>query len=204
MADKYNTNALFNIGYGLYVITSNDGKKDNGMIANTVSQLTSSPIRVSVTLNKNSYTHDVVKSTGIMNVNCLSTEAPFKVFEAFGFTSGRDVDKFKDCEPGRSENGLVVLPKYINAYMSLKVTDYIDLDSHGMFICTLEECDVLSDKETMTYTYYQKNVKPKPNAEEKKGWVCTLCGYVHDEEELPEDFVCPWCSHGAEYFEKLS
>jgi len=204
MADKYNTNALFNIGYGLYVITSNDGKKDNGMIANTVSQLTSSPIRVSVTLNKNSYTHDVVKSTGIMNVNCLSTEAPFKVFEAFGFTSGRDVDKFKDCEPGRSENGLVVLPKYINAYMSLKVTDYIDLDSHGMFICTLEECDVLSDKETMTYTYYQKNVKPKPNAEEKKGWVCTLCGYVHDEAELPEDFICPWCSHGAEYFEKLS
>lgn len=204
MADKYNTNALFNIGYGLYVITSNDGKKDNGMIANTVSQLTSSPIRVSVTLNKNSYTHDVVKSTGIMNVNCLSTEAPFKVFEAFGFTSGRDVDKFKDCEPNRSENGLVVLPKYINAYMSLKVTDYIDLDSHGMFICTLEECDVLSDKETMTYTYYQKNVKPKPNAEEKKGWVCTLCGYVHDEAELPEDFVCPWCSHGAEYFEKLS
>lgn len=204
MADKYNTNALFNIGYGLYVITSNDGKKDNGMIANTVSQLTSSPIRVSVTLNKNSYTHDVVKSTGIMNVNCLSTEAPFKVFEAFGFTSGRNVDKFKDCEPGRSENGLAVLPKYINAYMSLKVTDYIDLDSHGMFICTLEECDVLSDKETMTYTYYQKNVKPKPNAEEKKGWVCTLCGYVHDEAELPEDFVCPWCSHGAEYFEKLS
>lgn len=204
MADKYNTNALFNIGYGLYVITSNDGEKDNGMIANTVSQLTSSPIRVSVTLNKNSYTHDVVKSTGIMNVNCLSTEAPFKVFEAFGFTSGRDVDKFKDCEPGRSENGLVVLPKYINAYMSLKVTDYIDLDSHGMFICTLEECDVLSDKETMTYTYYQKNVKPKPNAEEKKGWVCTLCGYVHDEAELPEDFICPWCSHGAEYFEKLS
>ena len=204
MADKYNTTALFNIGYGLYVITSNDGKKDNGMIANTVSQLTSSPIRVSVTLNKNSYTHDVVKSTGIMNVNCLSTEAPFKVFEAFGFTSGRDVDKFKDCEPGRSENGLVVLPKYINAYMSLKVTDYIDLDSHGMFICTLEECDVLSDKETMTYTYYQKNVKPKPNVEEKKGWVCTLCGYVHDEAELPEDFICPWCSHGAEYFEKLS
>lgn len=203
MENRYNTNALFNIGYGLYVITSNDGTKDNGMIANTVSQLTSSPVKVSVTLNKNSYTHEVVKSTGIMNVNCLSTEAPFKVFEAFGFASGRDTDKFKDCEPNRSANGLVVLPKYINAYMSLKVTDYIDLDSHGMFICTLEECDVLSDKETMTYTYYQKNVKPKPRAEEKKGWVCTVCGYVHDEAELPEDFVCPWCNHGAEYFERI-
>ncbi len=204
MEKKNNTNALFNIGYGLYVITSNDGIKDNGMIANTVSQLTSSPIRISVTLNKNSYTHDVVKKSGIMNVNCLSTEAPFKVFEAFGFTSGRDTDKFKDCQPNRSQNGLVVLPKYINAFMSLKVTDYIDLDSHGMFICTLEECDVLSDKETMTYTYYQKNVKPKPESNEKKGWVCSLCGYVHDEEELPKDFVCPWCNHGAEFFEKIS
>ena len=198
-----NTNSLFNIGYGLYVITSNDGVKDNGMIANTVCQLTSNPVKVAVTLNKGSYTHDVIKNTGIMNVNCLSTEAPFKVFEVFGFQSGRDVDKFENCTPLRSENGLVYLPKYINAYMSLEVIDYIDLGTHGMFICSLGECDVLSDKETMTYTYYQKNVKPKPKADKAKGWVCSLCGYVHDEAELPEDFVCPLCAHGREFFEEL-
>ena len=206
MEQKNNTNALFNISYGLYVITSNDGIRDNGMIANTVCQLTSNPIRISVTLNKGSYTHDVVKSTGIMNVNCLSVEAPFKVFEVFGFQSGRDVNKFEDCAPNRSSNGLVYLPKYINAYMSLKVVDYVDCGTHGMFICTLGECDVVSDKESMTYTYYQSNVKPKPQAQEekKKGWVCSLCGYVHEEGELPDDFVCPLCNHGAEFFEPLS
>ncbi len=202
MEKKNNTNALFNIGYGLYVITSNDGKKDNGMIANAVCQLTSTPLRVSVTLNKGSYTHGVVKTTGKMNVNCLSVEAPFKVFEDFGFRSGRDTDKFADCTPLYSANGLVYLPKYINAFMSLEVSEYIDLGTHGMFICTVDECDVLSDKETMTYTYYQKNIKPKPEAPKKKGWVCSLCGYVHDEEELPLDFVCPLCGHGREFFEE--
>ena len=202
MEIKNNTNALFNISYGLYAITSFDGVKHNAMIANTVVQLTSNPIKIAVTLNKGSYTHDTVKKTGIMNVNCLSTEAPFKVFEVFGFASGRDTDKFEGCNPEFSANGLVVLPKYINAFMSLKVADYTDLGTHGMFICTLEECDVVSDKETMTYTYYHKNVKPKPQAKEKASWVCTLCGYVHEEEELPDDFICPWCSHGAEFFEK--
>lgn len=204
MNKKNDMSALFNIGYGLYVITSNDGTKDNGMIANTVCQLTSTPVRIGVTLNKGSYTHDVVRNTGIMNVNCLSTEATFKVFEVFGFRSGRDVNKFEDCQPNRSANGLVYLPKYINAFMSLEVIDYIDLGTHGMFICSLDECDVLSDKETMTYTYYHKNVKPKPRVEEKKGWVCTVCGYIHDEEELPDDFVCPLCNHGREAFEKLT
>ena len=204
MEKKNNTNALFNIGYGLYVITSNDGTKDNGMIANTVCQLTSNPVRIGVTLNKDSYTHDVVKNTGIMNVNCLSVEAPFKVFETFGFKSGRDVNKFEDCTPNRSANGLVYLPKHINAFMSLEVLDYIDLGTHGMFICSLSECDVLSDKESMTYTYYHKNVKPKPETKKANGWVCTVCGYIHDEEELPDDFVCPLCNHGREAFEKLA
>ncbi len=204
MEKKNNTNALFNIGYGLYVITSNDGVKDNGMIANTVCQLTSNPVRIGVTLNKGSYTHGVIKNTGIMNVNCLSTDAPFKVFEVFGFSSGKNTNKFENCSPNRSANGLAYLPKYINAFMSLEVLEYIDLDTHGMFICALDECDVLSDKETMTYTYYHKNVKPKPEAETKKGWVCTVCGYVHDEDELPDDFVCPLCTHGREVFERLT
>jgi flavin reductase (DIM6/NTAB) family NADH-FMN oxidoreductase RutF len=194
--------ALFKIGYGLYVVTTNDGKKDNGLIVNTVIQVTGSPEKIAVTVNKSNYSHDVIKATGKMNVNCLSTEAPFKVFEAFGFKSGRDTDKFKDCTPNRTENGLTVLPKYINAYFSLDVEQYIDLGTHGMFICTVSESKVISDAESMTYAYYHKNVKPK-TSESKKGYICTICGFIHDEEEIPDDFVCPICKHTREVFEEI-
>ncbi len=202
-ANKNDMKALFKIGYGLYVVTSNDGKKDNGLIVNTVSQVTDSPNRVAVCINKQNYSHHVIKQTGIMNVNCLSVEAPFKVFQDFGFQSGRNVDKFQDWEPLHSDNGLVFLPKYINAFMSLKVEDYIDLDSHGLFICSVTEARVTSDKETMTYTYYQNNVKPKPETEGKKGWVCKVCGYIYEGDELPEDFICPLCKHGVADFEPI-
>ncbi len=203
-ADKHDMTALFNIGYGLYVITSNDGKKNNGLIVNTVTQVTNAPNRVAVCINKQNYSHHVIKQTGIMNVNCLSVEAPFSVFETFGFQSGRNVDKFANCEPLYSDNGLVFLPKYINSFMSLKVEDYVDLDTHGMFICSITEARVMNDKETMTYTYYQNNVKPKPETEGKKGWVCKVCGYVYEGEELPDDFICPLCKHGAADFEPIS
>ena len=166
-ANKNDLTALFRIGYGLYVVTSNDGEKDNGLIVNTVTQLTDNPNRVAVNINKANYSHHVIKKTGVMNVNCLSVEAPFSVFETFGFQSGRQVDKFAGQKTLRSDNGLVFLPKYINAFMSLKVEQYVDLDTHGMFICTVTEARVMSDKETMTYTYYQKNVKPKPQTEGK-------------------------------------
>lgn len=202
-ANKNDLTALFKIGYGLYVVTSNDGKKDNGLIVNTVSQVTDSPNRVAVCINKANYSHHVIKQTGIMNVNCLSTEAPFKVFENFGFQSGRNVDKFAGCEPLRSDNGLVFLPRYINAFMSLKVEQYVDLDTHGMFICTVEEARVISNVETMTYNYYQSNVKPKPNTEGKKGFVCVVCGYIYEGDELPDDFICPLCKHGAADFEPI-
>ena len=202
-ANKSDLTALFNIGYGLYVVTSNDGKKDNGLIVNTVTQVTNTPNRIAVTINKENYSHHIIKQTGIMNINCLSTDAPFKVFEAFGFVSGRNVDKFANCEPLRSDNGLVFLPRYINSFMSLKVEQYIDLDTHGMFICSVTEARVLSDRETMTYTYYQKNVKPKPKTEGKKGYVCKVCGWVYEGETLPEDIVCPLCKHGAADFEPI-
>lgn len=202
-ANKNDLTALFKIGYGLYVVTSNDGKKDNGLIVNTVSQVTDSPNRVAVCINKANYSHHVIKQTGIMNVNCLSTEAPFKVFQNFGFQSGRNVDKFADCEPLRSDNGLVFLPRYINAFMSLKVEQYVDLDTHGMFICTVTEARVISNVETMTYNYYQSNVKPKPETEGKKGFVCVVCGYVYEGDELPDDFICPLCKHGAADFEPI-
>ncbi len=202
-ANNVDKSALNKIGYGLYVVTSNDGKRDNGLIVNTVMQLTSNPTRIAVTINKENYSHDTIKETKIMNVNCLTTDAPFAVFEAFGFKSGRDTDKFADCSPDRSENRLVLLPKYINAYMSLAVEDYTDLGTHGMFICSVTEAKVISDAESMTYAYYHKQVKPKPEVKNVKGYLCTICGYIHDEAELPADFVCPLCKHGAEDFEPI-
>jgi len=202
-ANKNDMTALFDIGYGLYVVTSNDGKKDNGLIVNTVTQVTNTPNRVAVTINKENYSHHVIKQTGKMNVNCLTTDAPFSVFEAFGFRSGRTVDKFANCEPLRSDNGLVFLPRYINSFMSLKVEQYIDFDTHGMFICSITEARVISDAETMSYTYYLNNVKPKPQTEGKKGYVCKICGWVYEGDNLPDDIVCPLCKHGAADFEPI-
>ena len=202
-ADKSDMTALFRIGYGLYVVTSNDGKKDNGLIVNTVTQVSDNPNLVAVNINKTNYSHHVIKQTGQMNVNCLSIDAPFSVFENFGFQSGRTADKFAGWDTVRSDNGLVILPKYINAAFSLKVEQYVDLGTHGMFICSVTEARVMSDRDTMTYTYYLNNVKPKPQTEGKKGFVCKVCGYIYEGEELPEDFICPLCKHGAVDFEPI-
>lgn len=201
--NKNDMTALFNIGYGLYVITSNDGKKDNGLIVNTVTQVTNTPNRIAVTVNKENYSHHVILKTGKMNINCLTVDAPFEVFERFGFVSGRNVDKFEGVAVHRSDNGLAFLERYINSFMSLKVEQYVDLDTHGMFICSVSEARVISDKETMTYTYYQSNVKPKPETDGKKGFVCKICGYVYEGDTLPEDFICPLCKHGAADFEEI-
>lgn len=203
-ADKNDLSALFNIGYGLYVVTSRDGDKDNGLIVNTVTQLTNSPNRIGVAINKANYSHDIIKKTGVLNVNCLSTEAPFSVFERFGFSSGRDTNKFVGIEPVlRADNGVAFLPRYINSFMSLKVERYIDFETHGMFVCSVSEARVIENTETMTYTYYQQHVKPRPETEGKKGWVCKVCGYVYDGENLPDDYICPLCKHGVADFEKL-
>ena len=204
LANKQDMSALFKIGYGLYVVTSHDGKKDNGLILNSVTQVTNTPNRVAVTINKDNYSHDVIKKSGKMNLCCLSTEAPFDIFKQFGFQSGRNVNKFEGMEVLRSDNGLVFLKQYINSFMSLEVVNYIDLGTHGMFICSISEARVISDKPTMSYDYYFANVKPKPEVQsKKKGWVCKICGYVYEGEELPEDFVCPLCKHGPADFEKL-
>lgn len=202
-ANKSDMSALFKIGYGLYVVTSNDGNKDNGLIVNSVTQLTNNPCLIAVNINKANYSHHVIKQSGIMNVNCLSVDAPFQVFQNFGFQSGRTADKFAGTTPLRSDNGLIFLPRYINAFLSLKVEQYIELETHGMFICSVTEARVISDAESMTYAYYQKNVKPKPETEGKKGFVCKVCGYVYEGDELPEDFICPLCKHGAADFEPI-
>ena len=203
-ANKNDLSALFNIGYGLYVVTSNDGNRDNGLIVNTVTQVTNTPNRIAVTINKANYSHHVIKQTGIMNVNCLDVSAPFSVFQNFGFQSGRTVDKFTGIDELRSDNGLRFLPWYINSFMSLKVESYVDLDTHGMFICSVTESRVISDRETMTYTYYQNNVKPQPQTEGKKGFVCKVCGWVYEGDTLPDDIVCPLCKHGAADFEPIA
>ena len=195
--------ALNNIGYGLYVVTSHDGIKDNGLIINSIMQLTSSPERIAVTINKSNYSHDVIFESREMNINCLTEQAPFEIFEHFGFQSGRDTDKFEALCPLRSENGLAVLPEHINSYISLRVCDYIDLGTHGMFICSITEAQVVSDGDTMSYSYYHKHVKPKKSSAASGGYVCTVCGYVHEGDELPDDFVCPICTHGKDAFERI-
>lgn len=194
--------ALFKIGYGLYVVTTNDGEKDNGLIVNTVAQVAENPTRIAVTINKLNYSHDVIVKTGILNVNCLTVGTPFSIFQKFGFKSGRDTDKFSSVMAEKTENGLAIIPDYVNGVISLKTEQYVDLGSHGMFICTVTDAKTFSDAESITYAYYHKYVKPaKPKA--KKGFVCKICGYVYEGETLPEDFICPLCKHGVEDFEPI-
>lgn len=198
--------ALFNISYGLYALTVNDGNKDNALIVNTAVQITSSsPLIVSVTVNKSNYSHGVIQNTGKLNVNCLTVKTPFSLFEAFGFKSGREEDKLKNIPFTRSQNGLAVLSEYVNAFISLSVIKEVDVETHTVFICKVEESAVINKDESMTYSYYHKNVKPKPQPklEATKGYICKICGYVYEGEPLPEDFVCPICKHGAEDFEPI-
>ena len=200
---KIDPSALFKIGYGLYVITSNDGKRDNGMIGNTVAQVSNDPSHLIVGINKANYSCETIAKTGVLNVCTLNEQAPFQIFQTFGFQSGRNVAKFKDFDHfDRSSNGLPYLNKYANGYMSLKVYDTVDTGSHLMFFCEITESAVLNAVDTMTYTFYQKNVKPKPQAE-VKGWVCDVCGYIYEGDPLPEDFICPLCKHPASDFSTL-
>ena len=202
--------AFFKIGYGLYVVTSNDGVRDNGMICNTVVQVTGDPPRLAVTINKANYTHETVKKSGKMNVCTLAEGAAFPVFQRYGFQSGRTADKFAGVEAIRAANGLPVPAADCNSYFSLEVESYIDLGTHGMFVCKVAEAKVLSAAPTMTYAYYHANVKPKPAAASgeatkgKRRFVCKICGYVYEGDELLADFICPLCKHPASDFEEVT
>ncbi|MBQ9132935.1 MAG: flavin reductase [Clostridia bacterium] len=202
------TKALFKLSYGLFVLTARDGAKDNGCIINTAVQVTSSPCRISVTVNKQNYTHDMIQRTDAFNLSVLTEEAPMKVFEHFGFQSGKNVNKFTDCESeNRTGNGILYIPKYTNAVISCAVVASVDCGTHTMFIADVTETKILSNVPSVTYRYYFDHIKPKPQpkTEEKaqKGYVCKICGYVYEGEELPADFVCPICKHGAEDFEPI-
>ncbi len=195
--------ALFKLSYGLFVLTAKDGDKDNGCIINTAMQVTDSPKRISVTVNKQNYTHDMIVKTGKFNISVLTENTSFDVFKHFGFAGGRDTDKFIG-EPLRTENGIAYVGGYSNAVMSGEVVSTLDCGSHTVFIAEVTEAMVLSDERSATYEYYFANIKPKPQATKKKGYVCKICGYVYEGEELPSDFICPLCKHGADDFEPIN
>ena len=201
--------AVFNISYGLFVLVARQGEKDNACIVNVAQQVTSDPLQLMICVNKQNLTHDMVLRTLKFNLCPLSEEATMKPFQHFGFQSGRDVDKFAGCEQElRTENDLLYLPKFINAVISCVVTRSIDLGSHTMFIAMPLEARVLSDSPSITYAYYQQHIKPTgnagvPPASNKKRWVCEVCGYVYEGDELPADFVCPWCKHPASDFKLM-
>lgn len=205
---KIEPDAMFKLSYGLFVLTSMD-EKDNGCIINTVMQITDSPKRISIAVNKANYTHDMIAKNGIFNLSILTEEAPFKLFQHFGFQSGRDVDKFPAggdyTSNERSDNGLLYLPQSSNSFISGKVISAVDYGTHTLFTADVTEAKVLSNVPSATYAYYFSHIKPKPQPVEKakKGWVCKICGYVYDGEVLPPDFICPLCKHGAEDFEPL-
>jgi flavin reductase (DIM6/NTAB) family NADH-FMN oxidoreductase RutF len=196
---------LFNIGYGLYVLTAQEGNQDNGCIINTVMQVTSDPCQIAIAVNKRNYTNQMIQNTKKFNISVLSENAKFDTFKHFGFQSGRDVDKFTTFNDiKRSPNGLLYITKDTNSYMSAFVKQEIDLGTHTLFIAQLVAAETLSDIPTATYTYYQQNIKPKPEKTEKRGWRCKICGFIYEGDDLPADYICPVCKHGAADFERIS
>ena len=220
--------AIFNISYGLFVLVARQGDKDNACIINVAQQVTSDPLQIAICVNKTNLTHDMVLRTLKFNLCPLSEEATMNPFQHFGFQSGRTVDKFAECQQElRTENGLLYLPKYINSVISCVVTKSIDLGTHTMFIARVMEAHVLTDSPSITYAYYQQHIKPKPsaefgtrssemaaasdgnselrspNSELQKRWVCEVCGYVYEGDEMPDDFICPWCKHGKSDFKLM-
>ncbi|MBR1866570.1 MAG: flavin reductase [Lachnospiraceae bacterium] len=198
-----NNKVMNQLSYGLFVLTAKDGDKDNGCIINTTSQVTTSPNRIVVVVNKDNYTHDMILKTKEFNVSILDESATFDTFQQFGFQSGRDTDKLVEIAFARAENGIAYLTKECNGYISGKVIDTIDLGTHTMFIADVTGGEVLSDRASATYAYYHANIKPSAKPAEKKGYICTICGYIYEGDSLPADFICPICKHGVEDFKPL-
>lgn len=197
--------AMYQLTYGLFVLTARDGEKDNGCIINTAMQVTTNPNQIIIVVSKDNYTHDLVKKTGVFNVSVLSEKAPFETFKNWGFQSGKDTDKTVGITYNRAENGVIYLEDVSNAYISGKVISSTDVGTHTIFLAEVTDAFSFGDEESMTYSFYQSHVKPARKKEEaKKGYVCTVCGYVYEGEPLPEDFICPICKHGAADFVKLS
>ena len=200
---------MYALSYGLFVLTARQGEKDNGCIINTAAQVTTQPNRITITVNKSNYTHDMILATGTFGLSILSENAPFDLFKRFGFQSGRDSDKFDGFESSsfRGEDGLRYVSQGTNAWLSCKVVSSLDLGSHTLFLADVLDGDVLNRDPSATYAYYQANIKPKPQSappSQKKRWVCTVCGYIYEGDFLPDDFICPLCKHPASDFEPLA
>ena len=202
-----NNAALFNLTYGLYLCTTKEGFKDNACIINTAMQVANDPTRILISVNKSNYTCELISRTGLFNISAITTSASFDLFQKYGMASGRDMNK---CEGSsnlkRSANGVYYLAKDSNMFLSAAVISEYDLGSHMLFVAEVVDGEVLSDAEPCTYTYYQKNIKQKPQVakSEKAQWVCNVCGYVYEGDELPDDFVCPLCKHPKEDFSRIS
>ncbi len=198
--------ALFKLTYGLFVVSAKEGEKDNGCITNTAIQVASAPNRIALAINKANFTHDMILRTRLFNISVLTEDATFDLFTRFGFQSGRNTDKFDGfADKARSANGVYYLTRAANAMFSGQVMQAVDCGSHTLFIADIMQSATLSDRPSVTYAYYFAHIKPKPQAApaKKKGWICKICGYVYEGEELPPDFICPLCKHGAEDFEPL-
>ena len=200
-------NALFKIAYGLFVLTANDGQKDNGCIINTLSQVTSNPLQVTIAVNKLNYTHDIIQNTAKFTASVISEAANFELFKRFGFQSGKVVDKFHDFKDTiQTVNGTLAVTLGTNAYICANVVEKFDVGTHTIFLAKVEDAKILSDAPSATYSYYQEHIKPKADkkpASEKTVWRCKICGYEYEGDELPDDFVCPICKHGKVDFEKV-
>ena len=200
---KTNPSAFFKISYGLFVLTTKDGDKDNGCIINTTQLLTTSPEQITIAVNKQNYTNDIILRTKKFNVSILTEEAQFDLFKRFGFQSGKNTNKFADdTNFKRSENGLYYLTKDCNAFISATVENAVDCGTHTLFIAKVDEAKTLSDAPSVTYDYYFKHIKPKPATIEthKSGWVCQICNYFYEGENIPDDYICPLCKHGVQDF----
>lgn len=200
---------MYNLSYGLFVLTSAAAGRESGCIINTAGQVTSEPNRISIAVNKSNFTHDLVKESGRFNLSILSESAGFDTFRHFGFQSGREVDKFAGYEAcRRSPSGLYYITAGTNGFISATVQQSLDLGTHTLFIAGVEDMELLSDAPSATYAYYQAHIKPKPQKTDapagKTVWRCRICGYIYEGEELPEDFICPLCKHPASDFEKVT
>lgn len=199
-----NKKAMYNLTYGLFILTAKDGDKDNGCIVNTVSQVTTEPNRIVVAVNKQNYTHGMIVKTGIFNVSVLTENSKFDTYKHWGFQSGADVDKAEAITYKRAENGVIYLTEETNAFISAKVVSATDLGTHTLFLADVTDCEVISEDESVTYSYYQKNIKTaSAPTDKKKGFICTVCGYVYEGDTLPDDFICPWCKHPASDFKRI-
>ncbi|MBP3477187.1 MAG: flavin reductase [Lachnospiraceae bacterium] len=196
--------AMYNLTYGLFILTAEEEGKDNGCIVNTVSQVTTTPNRIIVAVNKQNYTHDMIVRTGQFNVSILTENSKFDTYKHWGFQSGATVDKTEGITYQRAENGIIYLAEETNAYLSAKIVSMTDLGTHTLFLADVTDGAVLSEDASVTYSYYQKNIKSAPAAtEKKKGFICTVCGYIYEGDTLPEDFICPWCKHPASDFKPV-